>query len=478
MKPCRHVHAGVDGGSPRTWVCALLVILWSALAAGSAQTGVGPLRSGFTPEEEVRRGREAAEGVHLLLPMLRDPDTDGFVRDIGRRLAANIPAELRQPRFRYSFEVVNVTDLISYAFAGGPIFVSRGMIETAQTEAALAGLLAHQLSHVVLRHGAAQATSGETFELGDLAGQELGAIALGTEHPLGLPGVIFGISMYSLEYVPAFEREANLLGRQIMTRAGYDPRQVAEMFRTIARTGADRGGPAWIKGHSDPGDGDQDVGADGDISRRAAGAPQATPVRVDRFGSMRARLRAMAPAQTAENASRAQASQFTDASVGEVVVPSGGSRRVTVGNVLQADVPANWRRLSGTSAVVFAPTGGLFAREDLVAFTHGVQIGVARSPTGDLEGDTQALLQRFGETNADFQWTPAYQRIRLGGRSGLTAAASRVSAATERFVYVSVSTTHLRDGSLVYVIGVAPRGEAGTYRNAFDRIQRSIRFVD
>lgn len=460
-------------------MCAFLLILWPALAANSAQTGDGAFRSSFTPEEEVRRGREAAAGVRMLLPMLRDPAIDGFVKDIGRRLVDSIPRELRRPTFRYSFDVINVTNLISYALSGGPIFVSRGMIETSQTEAALAGLLAHQLSHVVLRHGAAQASRGEAFERGDLAEQTLGAIAVRTEETLGLPGAIFGISTYYLEYVPPLEREADLLAGQIMARAGYDPHQIAEMFRTIARTGTERGGPAWIKSHSDPGEGNQDASPDGDLGRQADRPPQAKPALADRFGSIRARLRMMAPAHTSEEAARAQANRFVGDPIGEVVVPSGESRRVFVGNVLQVDVPANWRRLSGTNTMVFAPAGGVFESQvGLVAFTHGVQIGLARSPTGDLEGDTQALLQRFGQTNPDFQWTPAYQRIRLGGRSGLTTAASRVSAATTRFVYVSVSTTHLRDGSLLYIIGVAPRLEAGIYGRAFDRIQRSIRFVD
>lgn len=467
-----------NGGSRRTWVCALVVIVWSALAAGAPQTGSASLRSGFTPEEEVRRGREEAEGIRLLLPILRDARVDGLVRNIGRRLTGAIPPELRQPAFGYTFQVVNVSDLASYALSGGPVFVSRGMIEASGSDAALAGVLAHQLSHVLLRHSAAQATEGEPLEIGDLAGQTLGAIAPPTEHPLGLLGVMFGISIYSLGYPPALELEARLLAPLIMMRAGYAPDQIAEMFRTIARTGADRGGAAWARSHPDPDDAASRAGIERATGGWTAGASQAQPAQAEAFEAIRARLMTLAPAPTVEEAVRAQASRLSDDPAGEVVVPSGQSRSVLMGNVLRVNVPANWRRLSGTDSMVFAPTGAFFLREGLIAFTHGVQVGVARSPTGSLEGDTQAVLERFGEANPDFQWTPAYQRIRLGGRNGLTTAASRVSAATTRFVYVSVSTAHLRDGNLVYIIGIAPRGEAGTYRNAIDRIQRSIRFVD
>ena len=451
-------------------VYALLIVPWLLVAADSAQTSTASLRNSYTPDEEVRRGREAAAGIRALLPTLGAPDVVGFVRDIGRRLVEAIPAGLKQESFQYSFDVVNVTDLVSYALSGGPVFVSRGMIETAPGEAAFAGLLAHQLSHVVLRHGAAQATSGETFETADFAAQTPGAIAARSVYALGLPGAIFGVSTYYVEYDSALEREADRLGRQLMEHAGYDPRQMAVMFRTIAQSSTDRGGASWIESHPDPGDSGRDVGPDGDLGRQVNGMAQVT-----------ARLRALAPAETAEAAARARGSRFSSASVGgiDVVVPSGESRNVFVGGVLHMDVPANWRRLSGSSAVVFAPAGGLFeSAGGLVAFTHGVQVGVARAPTGDLLRDTQALTQLFAQTQPQSQWSPLYSRITLGGRNGLTVVGSVVSALTKRFSYVSVSTTYLRSGRFLYIVGIAPRLETSRYRDAFNRIEQSIRFID
>jgi len=75
-------------------------------------------------------------------------------------------------------------------------------------------------------------------------------------------------------------------------------------------------------------------------------------------------------------------------------------------------------------------------------------------------------------------WTPAVQQVTIGGRLGLTTTVSHVSPVTRDFETVSVSAVHLEDGSLLYVIGVAPQDEAGIYRSAFNRVLRSIQLID
>src|SRR5207253_10760073 len=87
---------------------------------------------------------------------------------------------LRHSEFRYSFEPVNVREINAFALPGGPMFVNRGMIEAARTEGEVAGVMAHELSHVVLRHGTAQASKATKYEIGEIAGAVLGAIIGGT----------------------------------------------------------------------------------------------------------------------------------------------------------------------------------------------------------------------------------------------------------------------------------------------------------
>ena len=108
--------------------------------------------------------------------MLNDERTEAFAERIGDRLIDAIPADYRQPEFRYSFDVVNLREINAFALPGGPMFLHRGMIEAARSEGEVAGVMAHEIAHVVLRHGTAQATKGQKFQLGALAGQVLGAV--------------------------------------------------------------------------------------------------------------------------------------------------------------------------------------------------------------------------------------------------------------------------------------------------------------
>jgi predicted Zn-dependent protease len=128
------------------------------------------------------------------------------------------------------------------------MFINRGVLEAARSEAQVAGVMAHELAHVVLRHGTAQATKGQKFQLGALAGQLLGSIVGGTAGSIIAQGSNIGLSTYFLKYSREYERQADILGAQLMARAGYDPREMAAMFQTMASSG-----PQWMSGHPSPG---------------------------------------------------------------------------------------------------------------------------------------------------------------------------------------------------------------------------------
>src|SRR3970282_1313364 len=132
------------------------------------------------------------------------------------------------------------------------MFLNRGMIEAAKTEAEMAGVIAHEIAHVALRHGTAQATKGQKFQIGAVAGQILGAIVGGAAGTAISQGSQFGLGAYFLKYGRKYERQADLLGAQMMARAGYDPREMANMFKIIQAEGG-RSGPEWLSSHPDPG---------------------------------------------------------------------------------------------------------------------------------------------------------------------------------------------------------------------------------
>jgi len=280
--------------SSASLVAALLVS-----ASLSAQTKIALRKNSFTPSQDVQLGRQAAADVRQQLPMLNDSPTDALVETIGRRLVAAVPARLGQPAFRYSFDVVNLREINAFALPGGPMFLHRGMLQAARTDDEVAGVMAHELSHVVLRHGTLQAAKAQKFQIGAIAGQVLGAIVGGQKGAIIAQGSQIGLGTYFLKYSREYEREADLLGAQLMARAGYDPRQMANMFRTIQQQGGNSG-PEFLSDHPDPGNRHDAIVREA-ASLKIAGAATTGPA----FDSVRARLARMPAAPTTQQVARA-----------------------------------------------------------------------------------------------------------------------------------------------------------------------------
>jgi predicted Zn-dependent protease len=461
-----------------------VLLLTAALGNASAQTVITPDKNKYSPADDVKIGLEAAQQARQELPMLDDSTVDNYIENIGGRLVAAIPTNLRHQQFRYSFDVVNMKEINAFALPGGPMFVNRGMIEAANNEGEVAGVMAHEIAHVALRHGTAQATKGEKFQIGSVVGQILGAIVGGVGGQVISGASTLGLGTYFLKYGREYERQADLLGAQIMARAGYDPRDMADMFQTIERQGGG-GGPEWLSSHPNPG------------NRRAAIEKEASMLDVRanaennaQFNSMRARLERLGPAYTAEQVARGQGTRGGNTrgrdvpqrtSRGRTVVdpPSTRYRTVTVGDLMQVSVPDNWQQYDSGNTVVLAPEGGYYqSGNNNTNFTHGLQAGLIRSETHSLEQGTDELVDNFTRANPDMRMQGSYRRERVGGRNALTVNFTNSNAETGEREMIMMTTMQLGDGSLLYTIGVAPDYEFNRYQPAFQRARSSLRVND
>lgn len=453
-----------------------------ALSSASAQTKIIPDNNKYSPAEDVKLGQEAAAEARQQLPMLNDDGVDSYVEDVGRRLVNAIPPEFQHREFRHTFDVINQKEINAFALPGGPMFLNRGMIEASKSEAEMAGVMAHEIAHVALRHGTAQATKGQKFQIGAMAGQILGAIVGGTAGSVISQGSQLGLGTYFMKYGREYERQADLLGAQMMARAGYDPRQMANMFKTIEAQGGGRGGPEWMSSHPNPGN------RFDAINREAAMLRVTNPIRDSgQFQSVRNRLGNMSPAYTAEQIAKGQGQgqggqtrpvgTNSGRSV-QVQAPSGQYRTHNAGNFLQIAVPSNWQPMSGQETVTYVPEGAYFQGQNGgSAFTHGIEVGVAPG-SGNLARDTQQFVQSLSRSNPELRAAGNARRDNLGGRAGLTTQLSNTSEVTGQREYIALSTAQLRDGSILYVIGVAPQPEANTYETTFRRVRQGLRITD
>jgi beta-barrel assembly-enhancing protease len=180
--------------------------------------------------DEIAIGRDAQQQVRKTVPVLSDAALNSYVRQVGNQLAARA----RGPRYPFSFSIANYRELNAFALPGGPVWINRGILHAAASEAQLAGVLAHEIAHIAQRHAADQITkqlvaNGFLGLLGAVLGNDPGAARTAQAGARLLAG------SYMLKFSRDDEREADAIGSQIMQRAGWDPRGMAEFMETLRR---------------------------------------------------------------------------------------------------------------------------------------------------------------------------------------------------------------------------------------------------
>jgi len=470
--------------------CLLALALVATPLATFAQTQIKYHSNRYSTSDDVKVGRQAAAEAEQQFPLLRDSEVQSYVESVGQRLVAAIPPEFQHPEFRYYFRVINASDINAFALPGGPMYVNRGMIQAAHSEGEMAGVMAHELSHVALRHGTAQATKAQKYGLlagiAGIAGSVLGGGGLG-QIAAGSVGVYF------LKFSREYETEADLLGARIMANAGYDPRELANMFQTIQQQGG--GGGGFLSDHPSPANRYQRI-------NQEAQYLQVRNVQRDnrQFSAVNERLRSYPRAQTMAEIQRSgrrypnQGDRYPNQGdpypngdrtgnpsppSGRVDYPSSRFRNYSVLNVAQVSVPENWREVSDSSnSIWFAPSGAYGSTNGQSVFTHGVSFGVVQTNSRNLQQATNELLNSLQQGNGNLRARTGYQQTTIDGRSALAIGLNNVNEATGRQEIVSLVTTQLRNGELLYMIAVAPNDEFANYQNVFQNILRSVQMTD
>ncbi len=456
-----------------TIVAAVLMAL--PLASIAQQTRIKAPSNKYKVQEDVNLGRQAAAEIEQKFPMLNDSEAGNYIERVGRRLVNSIPSEFRQPAFNYRFKLVNARDLNAFALPGGPMYVNRGMIESARNEGELAGVMAHEISHVALRHATAQATKQSSAKntLGTI-GLILGGAILGgqTGAQLGAMGAQAWMTKYSREY----ESQADILGAHIMARAGYDPRDLANVFRTIQGEGGS-GAPEWLSSHPDPGNRYEKINREASYLQVSSNPIQSTRdfERIkDRFRGM---PRALSMAEIEKGYRTEQTSNTPTASgrySSRVPAPSTRMRSYTGLNWVRLNVPTNWQDFLSQDNAQFAPQGA-FGEQGI---TRGLLIGRLNSPSRDLQRDSQAYVSQVLQGNSYLRQRTSFSQANIAGRQGYVTTASGRSPVTGDTELVTIYTSQLRTGDLVYFVAVVPERESYAYNSAFRNVLNSIRFYD
>jgi Zn-dependent protease with chaperone function len=446
-----------------------------------AQTAIRLPKNRYTPEQDVQLGLKAAAEIRQEYPIIRNERIERYLTTLGDRLVAAAPRELNEPIYQYSFTPVNLKEINAFALPGGPMFVQRGMFEAAASEGEVVGVMAHELSHVLLRHGTANASKAQNpwLQLGQLAGALGGAVVGGSAGSAIAQSTQFGLGTLLLRYSRDFEKQADLLGAQIMARAGYDPRALARMFETIERETRSSGGsgPQWMSSHPNPGNRTVYITREAEALTIAAAPDQRE------FGAIKSAFASLPAAKSSADLARAKSDSGgeTGRSVGTpgqpVPRPSTEYRNVSAGGVFEAEVPGNWTNLPSNNAIKVVPENGYGSLNGQTIFSHGIEFGISKASSRDLREATSAWLNAIAQNNPDLRLAGQQQAIRISQRSGLSTPLVNPSPLGGR-ERIGLYTTFLVDGTLFYYLTIVPENEAAAFQDAFRRIGESIRLTD
>jgi beta-barrel assembly-enhancing protease len=414
---------------------------------------------------------------------------------------ATIPQENSWP---FEFHVVAQKEINAFALPGGEMFVNVGTITAAANEAQLAGVMAHEMSHVYMQHSAKQMEKAQFTEgLAGLAGAILGnkGGALGS---LARAGVQVGAGMVMLKYSRGDEAQADAVGAMIMHRAGYDPQALADFFKTLEAQGG--AGPQFLSDHPNPGN------REAAIQKEIQGWP---PEKYSSDSAAFAKAREQAAtvkvytaeeiAQAAKSGEWAALNQQNGAvfhpPAGMTLPPEqAGTKAGTVNavswndvapssNLVNADLgplkmarPENWEVIAPQQqgqSVTIAPRAGVVGN----AVGYGVVInGVpAQGNRVNIDQATADIVRNIQSGGGDLRVVGSTTQIRVAGVRGRAVNLQSTSPfpdakgqpQKERDRLVTVPRP---DGSVIYFVFVAPEAEFERIRPTFDRMLKSLRF--
>jgi len=471
---------------------ALVAIMTLVAGTAGTPTVVRPGFNVFSIDQDVEIGKQSAIQAEKQLPLLSNAAVSRYVSAIGARLVAKAPG----PKFAYQFKVVNVSEVNAFALPGGYVYVNRGLLSKARTEGELAGVMAHEIAHVALRHPTNQASKAYLAQagLGILGGLLGGKSESSTGQIIGAVGG-FGMNTLFLKFSRSVESQADVVGSQIMAKAGYDPMDMAHFFTYLAQQSG--GNPSkfatFLSDHPAPADREARV-----RQEAALLAPAHLLAATGNLRTIQSQLGKLPAAPTTAQLAQSQTPTPTTGSNGLSIENPSSQFRVfqQAEGLYQLEQPDNWSAYvaSGGLGVTIVPRGGFTTAS---SGRQNIGYGVIVNHYVPFEGVVGAQFvdpngSMFGQTSLDeatsdlvrhiLQANPYLTRV-VGSEQSQTLAChaslfvplvgrSPDTGIDER---VTVVARQLPDDHIVYMLLIAPAAEYATLAPTFDRMVRSLR---
>ena len=460
------------------YLCAGGTAILIALAlGGNCFAELKQLRPGFnlfTPSQDIQIGREAVPQIERQMPVVRNPELNRYLSVLlGKleqsRYARSLgPDGSRAAMFPFQIHAVYGKSINAFSLPGGPIFVNTAAIAAAENEAQLAGVIAHEMSHIVLRHPTNQASKRNLVALPALLASALtGSSLIGQ---LAQVGIMFTANSALLKFSRTDEAEADYNGAQILADAGYDPRELARFFEHLeAKSGQQGSLVQFLSDHPNPGNRAQAINEE---MRELPDRKYATD-ETRQFSRIHELVRRLPGSEPASERAHGIAPAVPEAA-------PGGTLRPYAGRSFSLEYPESWQVLGEGSgdAVTIAPREGVVVGGDgqtLIGYGIEVNYYEVEQRRVNLQGDTDALIGRLQQSNAEMRTARDPRRIEVDAQPALLSTLySRSPYRKEREVDVLVTVARPR--GLFYVVFIAPESQFDSAQKIFEKVVRSIHF--
>ncbi|MBV6430033.1 MAG: Beta-barrel assembly-enhancing protease [Bryobacteraceae bacterium] len=448
----------------RLSLIACILLLSTGVTYAQKQRKLKPGWNLFSPQQDIQLGKEAAAQVEKQVAIVDNRELTDYIAGIGKKLASQPEAG----QFPYSFKVVYDKSINAFALPGGPAFVHTGLISAADNEAQMAGVLAHEISHVALRHGTSQVTKAQAVQLMfGLGGSLLGGGLLGQLAQLGAG---LGANSLLLKFSRSAETEADLLGTRIMAKSGYDPVEMARFFEKLEaeEKSSGRSIPQFLSDHPSPGNRVKAVEAE----------IRLMPARQYSKGDSARLHREQAVVKSLPVPKKAN-TDFRNAGNPATARPSAQTKQYRSGG-LAFSYPANWEIFQQDQAneITVASREGIVQSNGNAEIGYGAIIGVREaSDAGNLEQSTRGYINQILQSNRTMQQSGQRQRsFQLSGAPALlNVFYSQSSYEGQREVDAIITARHPQ--GLFYMILISPEAEYSHAQAAFDQMIQSVQFA-
>jgi hypothetical protein len=442
----------------------LFILLITVMCAPPQRSAPQPGFNMFTKQQDIQLGQEAASQVRQHYYAVQNSSLQDYLKKMGQRLAAT--PEASGSGFPFTFTLLNEKSVNAFALPGGPMFVFTGLVTAADDEAQLAGVMAHEMSHVILRHGTNQASKANLLRIPAI----LAATIAGNGSMLGQLaqlGIGLGFNSVLLKFSRTDESQADALGSHLMSEAGYNPIEMARFFQKLSQSG-DARVPQFLSDHPNPGNRQKAIEAEiRSLPKRTYGYD------TGEFPRTKKMVAELAPAPADKRG-------IDEAHRPPIQAPSGDWLQFRAQH-FTVSYPADWKAFgdNASQSITIAPQEGVVQDQNgNAAIGYGVILSYYSPDTdrqGDLNGATRELVHHLRLENLGMQTAGETRNVRVDGADGLVTMLETASpyggAETDALLTV------IRPEGLFYMVFIAPQKSFAGLQSAFDQMVNSIRFT-